>query len=308
MSAHLRAELEAVGAGVVVRRLGLRTVQIQGPDRQSWLNGLVTCNLAKLGPGDAVYGLIVAKNGKIQSELYAHLGAEDLLFGVQASKAEELVTTLDRYLVMEDAELAMSPADEEWLLLLGPRVGDALAIAQERGARGAPLTRGTLAAAAVACPRERTGEVNAAILAQCAPASLATDAGWNDVRVQYGIPEYGVDFDDSNYPQEAALERDGVSFDKGCYLGQEAVFMLEKRGHVKKRLVQLQLEAPAAVGDAITTPDGTNVGNVTTFANPGGRNVALGYVKYKHAREGSELLAGSAHATVSALLAIRPED
>lgn len=303
MSALIDAELEAVASGVLVRRLALRTLQITGPDRQSWLNGLVTCNLAKLAVGAAAYGLIVAKNGKIQSELYAHLGAEDLLFGVYAAKAEELVSTLDRYLVMEDAELSISPADEQWLLLLGPRAADALAIAERSGGRGGKLARGQLAGAVVAAAGDRVMDITAAILTSAGSAAASTE-GWNRVRVEHGIAEHGVDFDDGNYPQEAALERDGVSFEKGCYLGQEAVFMLEKRGHVKKRLVQLQLEAPAAVGDAITTPDGTNVGNVTSVAGA----LALGYVKYKHAREGSELLAGTTRATVTPLLAIRAEE
>jgi folate-binding protein YgfZ len=46
------------------------------------------------------------------------------------------------------------------------------------------------------------------------------------------VPRFGVDFDDTTYPQEASLEKTAVSFDKGCYLGQEVVCMLEMRGHV----------------------------------------------------------------------------
>ncbi len=64
------------------------------------------------------------------------------------------------------------------------------------------------------------------------------------------MPRFGVDFDDQTLPQEASLERLAVSFNKGCYLGQETVFMLEKRGHAKKRLMRLAIdtleaEAPA---------------------------------------------------------------
>ena len=56
------------------------------------------------------------------------------------------------------------------------------------------------------------------------------------------MPRFGVDFDDKTYPQEAQLEKVAVSFDKGCYLGQEVVCMLEMRGHVKRKLVPVVLD------------------------------------------------------------------
>jgi hypothetical protein len=128
------------------------------------------------------------------------------------------------------------------------------------------------------------------------------------VRVEHGIAEHGTDFDRDNYPQEPALEKDGVSFNKGCYLGQEAVFMLEKRGHVKKRLVQLMVDGPVATGDVITDAAGAEIGKVTSAVTRSiGSNLALGYVKYKHAVEGGELSAAKSPAKVTGLLAIKPE-
>jgi folate-binding protein YgfZ len=135
-------------------------------------------------------------------------------------------------------------------------------------------------------------EVVACVLAACGPAVVASDEGWMRARVEHGIPERGVDFDDTNYPQEAALERDAVSFEKGCYLGQEAVFMLEKRGHVKRRLVQLQVDGAVAAGAPIFTEEGAESGRVTSAVERSTKNLALGYVKYKHARSGTALSVG----------------
>lgn len=146
-----------------------------------------------------------------------------------------------------------------------------------------------------------------AALLKLEPASISTATSWDRVRIELGIPQDGVDFDDGNYPQEAALELDGVSFNKGCYLGQEAVFMLEKRGHVKKRLVQLDVRAAVAAGDAITTADGSQVGQVTSYAPRSEGGIALGFVKYKHARAGVELQIGSTTARVEPKLAIVPD-
>jgi len=140
------------------------------------------------------------------------------------------------------------------------------------------------------------------------PAAIATEGAWDRARVEHGVTAFGVDFDDTNYPQEASLERDAVSFEKGCYLGQEAVFMLEKRGHVKKRIVQLHVDGAVETGDPITLPDGAEVGRVTSRAvRPAGGNLALGFVKYKQARADTELRVGASRAVVTALLAVTPD-
>ena len=125
---------------------------------------------------------------------------------------------------------------------------------------------------------------------------LASKEGFEALRIEEGIARYGVDFDEQNYPQDASLEKLAVSFQKGCYLGQETVFMLEVRGHAKKRLVQLAIDGDAdvPVGSPLVAPEGgAEVGTVTSRTRaPGGAGLlALGYVKYKMASAGTELQA-----------------
>ncbi|NUP06651.1 MAG: folate-binding protein YgfZ [Polyangiaceae bacterium] len=301
----IEADLDAVQNGALLRALPLRTLIVRGPDRQAWLNGLVTCELAKARPGDAMYGLVVAKNGKIQSEIYVLLGEEDMVVGLRTEKAAEITETLDRHLVMEDVELELQEEGPRWFAAFGPNAGKAVEAARARGERAGVVRRAGLDVAFITPAAQPTVD---AVLQAAAPARVASDDGWTRVRVEHGIAEHGVDFDDSNYPQEPALERDAVSFNKGCYLGQEAVFMLEKRGHVKKRLVQLLVDGPIAMGDTITTNDGTEIGKVTSVALRDWKNLALGYVKYKHAKADVELKAGASPATVTALLAIKAEE
>lgn len=309
----VEADIDAAQNGVLIRALPLATVIVRGPDRTTWLNGLTTCDLSKLKPGDAAYGLFVAKNGKIVTELYALLGNEDVLLGVRQDTAEELVTTLDRYLVMEDAELGIAEGERTWLAAFGAQSERAIDAARGAGARAGLIRRNDLTAAVFTVGAEDAAEVTQSVITACPPARPASDEGWSRVRVEHGIPEHGVDFDDTNYPQEAALERDAVSFAKGCYLGQEAVFMLEKRGHVKKRLVQLLVEGPVSAGDPIATPEGIEVGKVTSAITRPWRNVALGTVKYKQAKADTALKILStaqkteSPATVTELLAIKPE-
>jgi folate-binding protein YgfZ len=125
---------------------------------------------------------------------------------------------------------------------------------------------------------------------------------WETVRVERGRPRWGLDFDETTYPQEAGLEATAVSFSKGCYLGQEVVFMLEKRGHVKRKLARLHLEtgdAPAR-GARVVDEAGTDVGSVTSAVKSPtyGGSVALAMVKRAQAEPGRALRVGDEAARV----------
>ena len=111
-----------------------------------------------------------------------------------------------------------------------------------------------------------------------------------------------MEVDATLYPQEASLEKIAVSFDKGCYLGQEVVYMLENRGHVKRKLVPLDVDgdAPLAKGDAVTTPDGAAVGDVksSVLGPSSGKPVAIAMVKWAQSKPGTELRVGERVARV----------
>jgi folate-binding protein YgfZ len=142
-----------------------------------------------------------------------------------------------------------------------------------------------LGGAIVLAPKDGEATVRARL---AEVAALGDDAGWNALRVERGVPRFGVDFDATMYPQEASLEKRAVSFDKGCYLGQEVVCMLEMRGHVKRKLVPLVLEAGdvPAKGASVTTTAGEAVGEVTSAVRSPtlGVPVALAMVKFAHAK------------------------
>ena len=113
-------------------------------------------------------------------------------------------------------------------------------------------------------------------------AAISADGGldadeYERARIEAGIPRLGADLDESTIPQEAWLDRDAVSFTKGCYLGQELVARIDSRGHVNRvlRWVRPTTRRRRSAADAEIEVDGKVVGQVTS-AVPG---LALGYVR-----------------------------
>jgi folate-binding protein YgfZ len=122
-----------------------------------------------------------------------------------------------------------------------------------------------------------------------AGATPAGTGAFEAARVAAGVPRQGVDIDERTIPQEAFLERDAVSFTKGCFLGQELVCRIDTRGHVNRYLRGFVM-APGDGGDAegndTTPPPGAGivlgdkeVGTLTTVARSAGRTRALGYLR-----------------------------
>ncbi len=282
----------------------LATLVVTGKDRLSWLNGLVTCDLVKWAPGDARYGLIVSRSGRVLADPVLVAAGEAAIAVVPADRAGVLREHLDHYLVMEDAEIAPgTDAFEAWLLH-GPASEGVLAAARAAGAAGGVLDRTGLGGAMVLVPADRAGPVRAAVEAAVRDAGgvVGDPPGWEALRLERGVPRFGPDFDDKTYPQEASLEKAAVSFDKGCYLGQEVVCMLEMRGHVKRKLVSIVLDGTEAPprGAPVADESGVAVGEVTSAAlSPTlGVPIALAMVKRAQAVAGAEVVVGGAHAKV----------
>jgi folate-binding protein YgfZ len=300
-----RASRESV---LVVPAADRAAILITGKDRTSWLNGLVTCELAKRERGQGAYGLLVEKKGRIQTDLFVVPSADEaeatLALAVPASLRESLLSTLDHYLIMEDAELSAS--DLVFFVAHGPRAAELQSLAPFAGrvnllgTGGLVLGAPAAGAAALETRLRETAATQGRVFAD-------DDATWDAIRIEAGLPRFGAEVDASLYPQEAALEKLAVSFSKGCYLGQEVVYMLQERGHVKRKLVPLDLDQAAgegaalpAVGTAVTTPAGEEVGEIKSAAiGPStGKPVAIAMVKWAHAKQDTELRVGERTARV----------
>jgi folate-binding protein YgfZ len=265
---------------------------VTGTDRVSWLNGLVTCDLAKVPVGGAAYGLAVAQKGRIITDLEILILPESVACTVPRAQIGPLREALERYLIMEDAETrAEVDAIHVWRVH-GPRSPEVLEAARAAGAEGALLDATGLGGAVILA----RGDLRSTVAAK---ATIGDEAGWEALRLERAIPRWGRDFDATMYPQEASLEKRAVSFEKGCYLGQEVVCMLEMRGHVKRKLVSLVLARgePPPKGAPITNAAGEAIGEITSAVTSPtlGAPVALGMIKFTLAKAGGEVrVAGGA--------------
>jgi folate-binding protein YgfZ len=284
-------------AVLVVDEADLQVLQVTGADRLSWLNGMLTCDLVPAKPGDVVYGLAVAQKGRIVSDLFVAVEAERVLLLVRRAAATTLASDFDRHLMMEDAELTPMFDVFTVLALHGPRSAAVLDVGREAGASGGLVDLTGLGGAMMVVSNEDVTAVRRAVGEAVAKEGglLGDEAGWDALRLERGVPRFGVDFDATTYPQEAGLEKSAVSFSKGCYLGQEVVCMLQMRGHVKRKLVQLLFdgdEAPRSGAHVLDVEGGTDIGLVTSaMSSPTlGKPVALAMIKYAMAVPGRMLM------------------
>ncbi len=128
------------------------------------------------------------------------------------------------------------------------------------------------------------------------------------LRIEAGIPRYGIDMDETTVLNEANLD-DAVSFTKGCYIGQEIVVRILHRGHVAKKLTGLAFDGPAPLenGTKILSDNDQEIGRLTssTISFRLQSPIALGYVKYDHLAPGTKIKVADITGVVTELPFIR---
>jgi len=230
---------------LVARRMDRVCLTVRGDEARQWLQGQLTADVAEPAPGEARYALVVNDKGRVFSDVYVLDRDDGVDLLVPSDRGAPLLERLDRFIVMEDVELALE--ERAFWVAAGPGA-DALPGSAVRALGGV----GTIGEGADF------------------EAHRVDDAEWERLRIAAGEPRFGADFGEHTLPQEAGL-RHAVSFEKGCYVGQEPIVMLEHRGKPPKRLVR-GTSAQATV-DMPVMQGGREVGRVTSAA--GGLVLAL---------------------------------
>jgi folate-binding protein YgfZ len=287
------------GAGLIDGR-DRGSVLVTGPDASSFLHSLLSQDVAGLAPGEGAHALLLQPQGKLDCDLrLLVIGPEEIRLDCEAGRGEALAASLRRFKLRVKVEVEDTTGSWGSLGLRGrraPEVAEAAAgVAPPTAGHGHvswPDRSGIRIVRAdwpggwpgidVAGPTEAlTGVWDPLVEAGATPVGAGA---FEAARVAAGVPRQGVDIDERTIPQEAFLERDAVSFTKGCFLGQELVCRIDTRGHVNRYLRGFVM-APGE-GDDTTPPPGAGivvgdkeVGTLTTVARSAAGIRALGYLR-----------------------------
>ncbi len=294
---------------------------LTGRDRVKYLHAITSNNIQALSDGSGTLALLLTPQGRILAELEIYALPEKLLVLSHASQRERTVTTLTKYVIGSQVKIDDLTDQTGSLGLEGPRA--AIVIEEVTSLKLADLAEMSIREITIdgspcyLLRRSHFGQPGAELIAgrdalatiwQKLLASTRAHGGepigmaaLNALRLEAGIPWFPADFNDAMIPHEAALEDTHISFNKGCYTGQEIVERVRSRGHVNRKRVSLQFSTlqPPAPGTKLRVGD-AEVGFVTSaaFSPAAGAAIGMGYVRREQFAPGSVVELDSATAAV----------
>jgi folate-binding protein YgfZ len=312
-------------AGLVVRSDRGR-IRLTGPDRRSYLQGLLTNDIVALDAGAGCYACLLTAQGRMIADMYVIETGEAIVMDVEPFVGALVAEHLERFVFSEDVVVENITATVAQLGVFGPQAAAAVAraVAADDAALAGrlvslPVLGNWRGDDVVVVRRDDLGGAGFDVFVDADKAASVSDAlrraGAVDVsretadccRIEAGRPVFGQDMTEETIPLEAGIEDRAISQTKGCYVGQEIIIRVLHRGQgrVAKRLVGLTLDATAAVpqrGTRISAGD-RDVGIVTSAVRSPALDhpIALGYVHRDFVEPETALTIGSSSAVVTTL-------
>lgn len=218
--------------------------RIDGPEARHFLHNLLTADIEGLKAGEATYAALLTPQGKMLFDFFVVREGEGFLIDCASSQKAELIKRLGFYKLR--AKVTIADLDDR-------EVG----VAPERPATGL----------AFADPREAA--MGWRVIA--AKGTLPQVSGYHGQRVRLGLADTDADLGSGEFfPHEANLDQLGaVSFEKGCYVGQEVVSRMEHRATARGRILPVRLDRAAPKGSEILS-GGKVMGALLSSVGPDG--------------------------------------
>ncbi len=207
-------------------------VEVAGPDAAKLLQGVITNDMDALSqPGRALHSGLLSPQGKILFDFFVVRHGDGYLIDIDRASIEAFLKRLTLYKLRAEVTLG--------------DVSDTYATAAVWDCDPEDVVGGVNCAA---FPDPRLGELGMRLVTQVAPnaalhvsPSMCTPADYTARRIQFGVPEAGKDFAlGDTFPHEALYDQlHGVSFKKGCFVGQEVVSRMQHRGTARRRIVKV---------------------------------------------------------------------
>ncbi len=327
MNPDLTAEYRAATEAVAVADLSARgRLRVTGADATRFLQGQFTNDISALKVGQGCYAALCNAKGKMRGDAVIYRLADSYLLDVEPLQSEPTKTSLERFIIADDVQVTDVGVD--W----GKEVQEgSLKLMQFAviGPKAKELIYETCPE--ISLPKEKYSfvEYDGDFISRTLRATVESydfimrvsyhityhtlmggtsellyDEAVETLRIEAGIPRYGVDMDENTIPIEAGIESRAISYTKGCYIGQEVIARIHSGGHVNRHLVGLKVGGNNVPSHGeIIFYDGKEVGSVTSacFSPKLNAPLALGYVRRDASAVGTKLVVGSSDAEIVAL-------
>jgi folate-binding protein YgfZ len=313
-------------------------LRLSGSDRRSYLQGLLTNDVAALATGTGCYAAMLTAQGRMIADMRVLELGDAILMDLPGHIAAAIRDRLEQFVFTEDVVVADVGALLAQIGVYGPRAPEALSGAFARLAstgEGAPASErlrsmrlfdngrwDTGGAPAIVAASDDYGidgfEVFLDSSAAAAFRAALEEAGATSVseesadvhRIESGRPAFGKDMDEDTIPLEAGIEERAISQTKGCYVGQEIIIRVLHRGHgrVARRLVGLVLDGATPAPGARIRSGERDIGFITSSARSPSleRPIALAYVHRDFVEPGTVVSVAGTDTQVPAVVASFP--
>lgn len=319
-------------AGIVDRSTRGRLV-LTGVDRRSYLQGLLSNDIAALVEGTGCYAAYLTAQGRMIADMRVFETGDGLLVDLDGTLADSIADRWSRFIFSEDVQIRNDSGITSQVGVFGPQSAHVLARvfgepAANAGAleelfRSLPLHANRRldfsGVPAIVLVSDEIGVRGFEIviaesvkiqLLESLRAAGAIEVGADAAeacRIEGGIPLFHVDMDEDTIPLEAGIEDRAISLTKGCYVGQEVIIRVLHRGHgrVARKLVGVAFERGTSIpsrGDHIVA-SGRDIGAITSAAESPtlGYPIALGYVHRDFQQPGTSVTVGERAGSVTML-------
>ncbi len=275
-------------------------IEVRGSDRIQFLNNILSNDIKSLSAGEGMPACFLNAQAKLIAYMNALCFDQFLWLALDYRVKDKLLEALHKTIIMEQVELVDRSDELKLISLHGPQARRLFKTVLKQDEPTELLSHRPVTIDGISTVVIRInliGETGYGFLTQKdkatrVQAALEQNGGAKELthiqasameilRIEAGIPRYGVDFDESSIPLEAGLDK-AVSFSKGCFPGQEILARLDSRGGVSKKLCGLVLkgETPPKKDDRILQ-DGAEVGRITSavFSPTLKKTIAMGYLK-----------------------------
>ncbi|PVB63216.1 folate-binding protein YgfZ [Labrenzia sp. 011] len=248
-------------------------IRLSGSDTHHFLQNLVTADMEAVDRTGAGSAALLTPQGKIQFDFLIYKAADAYLLDVPAAAAADLLKRLTFYRLRAKVELEPLSAETGVFALGegGSEMPDALLTVTDP--RLPALGRRSVAAASADLPAAQEGL-----------------AAYDAHRISLGVPEGLKDYAYSDiFPHDADLDQlNGVSFRKGCFVGQEVVSRVQHRGTARKRFLPVESDGALPPMGASVTAGGKSVGTLGSSAKVEGKTIALALLRLDKVAQAKE--------------------